>query len=80
MKRVGEGLQQWHGALCQAHGRFAGGADRDSGAEGRSLPTAGERARGSGRAIHSLAVMAPPAINNSAPLQSRIQKPFHELN
>lgn len=35
---VGAHFHQWHGDLCQAHGRFAGGADGDSGADERPQP------------------------------------------
>ena len=45
------------------------------------LTAAEEHAQGeAGELFIALAAMTPRAINKSVPLQSRIQKPFHELN
>lgn len=56
-------------------------AELTRGRRPRCLAAAEEHAAGeAGELFIALAAMAPRAINKSVPLQSRIQKLFHELN
>lgn len=55
-------------------------AELTRGQRPRCLTTAEEHAQEEGELFIALTAITARAINKSVPLQSRIQKPFHELN